>query len=92
MGFAHLLYLLAATFNFGIGMLFFLSKDGIERKLLIWLFWTVSFGLFLRGFVILIPLDVLEFYKDVIPTLIVTPLTIVSGVTLFVLFKKYIKK
>jgi len=91
MGIAHLLYLISGIFVFFIGLLFYLSKDGIERKLLIALFWSVSFGLFLRGFTILVPDNLLNYYKSFIPMIIILPTTIISGLTLIFLYKKYMK-
>ncbi len=91
MGLAHLLYIVSAVFIFLIGKLFFDSKDGIERKIMYSLFWSISFGLILRGFAIIIPPKWIDYYKDLIPILIVTPLTCTSIIGYYVLSRKYKK-
>jgi len=92
MGFAHLLYILSAVFFFAIAVLFYQTKDGMERKVMMWIFATTSLGLFFRGFTVILPDEVINFYKDLIPVLIVTPISISSGVGFFLLYKKYYKK
>lgn len=92
MGFAHLLYLLSAVFYWLIAILFVMTKDGMERKVMIALFGTIGLGLFFRAFTIILPDEVAIYYKDLIPIIIVTPIFVSSLIGFCLLYRKYFKK
>jgi hypothetical protein len=80
----NLLYLGSASFAFGISIMFFKSRDGILRKIWIFIFIAYGLGLLLRGFhLLLFPIDNI---------LIALPMFISLGMGFFFIYFKYYKK
>jgi hypothetical protein len=84
------LYLLTATKSFLIARLFYKTKDGMLRKLLVSFF--ILFGacyLFIGGTGILRTLGIFDFDYDFIRYMIVIPMWVLVTILMFYLYKHF---
>lgn len=84
---AGILYFLSSIFSFGITYMFIRTKDGILRKIMIWIFSTLGIALLLRSLFIYLTQDVRP--EQII---IVAPFFISISIGFFTIYFKYYKR